>query len=78
MIAADRGTPHGEVVKMIDLIRVNGLTSFAINIDPDNDPIVNEDVEDEVTDQTNSSGSTSREQDSTPVETAKNEWLTLT
>jgi len=45
MIAADRGTPHGEVVKMIDLIRINGLTSFAINIDPDNDPIVDEDVQ---------------------------------
>ena len=44
MIAADRGVPHGEVVKLIDLIRVNGLTSFAINIDPDNDPIVDEDV----------------------------------
>lgn len=66
MIAADRGTPHGEVVKMIDLIRVNGLTSFAINIDPDNDPIVNEDVQDEVTDQANPDGSTSREQDSQP------------
>ena len=47
MIAADRGTAHGEVVKMIDLIRVNGLTSFAINIDPDNDPIVDEDVQEE-------------------------------
>lgn len=43
MIAADRGVPHGEVVKLIDLIRVNGLTSFAINIDPDNDPMVDED-----------------------------------
>ena len=46
MIAADRGVPHGEVVKLIDLVRVNGLTSFAINIDPDNDPIVDEDVAD--------------------------------
>lgn len=44
LIAADRGTPHGEVIKLIDLVRVNGLTSFAINIDPDNDPIVDEDV----------------------------------
>ena len=44
MIAADRGTPHGEVVKMIDLIRINGLTSFAINIDPDNDPVVDDDL----------------------------------
>ena len=44
MIAADRGVPHGEVVKLIDLIRVNGLTSFAINIDPDNDPVVDEDL----------------------------------
>jgi hypothetical protein len=52
MIAADRGTEHGEVVKMIDLIRVNGLTSFAINIDPDNDPMVDEDVKDEAGEQT--------------------------
>ncbi len=52
MIAADRGTEHGEVVKMIDLIRVNGLTSFAINIDPDNDPMVDEDVKDEDGEQT--------------------------
>lgn len=48
MIAADRGTPHGEVVKMIDLIRINGLTSFAINIDPDNDPVVDEDVQEDL------------------------------
>ena len=48
MIAADRGVPHGEVVKLIDLIRVNGLTSFAINIDPDNDPIVDEDIDEDV------------------------------
>merc|ERR1711991_354118 len=52
MIAADNGTPHGEVVKLIDLIRINGLTSFAINIDPDNDPIVDEDVTDEEVDKT--------------------------
>jgi biopolymer transport protein ExbD len=44
LIAADRGTSHGEVVKLIDLIRQSGLTSFAINIDPDSDPIVDEDV----------------------------------
>ena len=55
LIAADRGTPHGEVVKIIDLIRQNGLTSFAINIDPDNDPIVDEDVSE---DSVNTEGST--------------------
>jgi biopolymer transport protein TolR len=44
MIAADRGTSHGAVVRLIDLIRGNGLTSFAINIDPENDPIVDEEV----------------------------------
>ena len=66
MIAADRGTPHGEVVKMIDLIRVNGLTSFAINIDPDNDPIVDEDIKDEASDQANTDGSTNSEQESKP------------
>lgn len=61
MIAADRGTEHGEVVKMIDLIRVNGLTSFAINIDPDNDPIVDEDVQDDSSEQTPSTDSNSDE-----------------
>jgi biopolymer transport protein ExbD len=44
LIAADRGTSHGAVIKLIDLIRANGLTSFAINIDPDNDPVVDEDA----------------------------------
>ncbi|MBU0550076.1 biopolymer transporter ExbD [Myxococcota bacterium] len=34
MIAADKTTPHGEVVELIDLIRQNGVVTFAINIDP--------------------------------------------
>jgi biopolymer transport protein ExbD len=42
MIAADRATSHGEVIKLIDLIRANGLEQFAINIDPENDPVVGE------------------------------------
>ena len=64
MIAADRGTPHGEVVKMIDLIRINGLTSFAINIDPDNDPVVDEDLaeQDDEEKQSNPSNDTSGDQ----------------
>ena len=35
LIAADKKVPHGEVVKLIDLVRVNGVLSFAINIDPE-------------------------------------------
>ena len=34
MISADKAVPHGEVVKVIDLVRMNGLLKFAINIDP--------------------------------------------
>ena len=45
LIAADRDTSHGAVVKLIDLVRVNGLTSFAINIDPERDPVVVEPAE---------------------------------
>jgi len=34
MISADKRASHGEVVKLIDLVRLNGVLSFAINIDP--------------------------------------------
>jgi len=34
IIAADKGTPHGTVVRIIDLVRQNGVLKFAINIDP--------------------------------------------
>lgn len=63
LIAADRGTSHGAVIKLIDLIRANGLTSFAINIDPDNDPVVNEDVGSE---EAHSEGQISPETESQP------------
>lgn len=33
LIAADRDTPHGSVVKLIDAIRKNGITDFAINVE---------------------------------------------
>lgn len=33
LIAADRDTPHGSVVKLIDVIRKNGITDFAINVE---------------------------------------------
>jgi biopolymer transport protein TolR len=33
LIAADRDTPHGAVVKLIDVIRKNGITDFAINVE---------------------------------------------
>jgi biopolymer transport protein ExbD len=32
IIAADEGVRHGSVVRLIDLIRMNGLTRFAINV----------------------------------------------
>ena len=51
---------------MIDLIRVNGLTSVAINIDPDNDPIVDEDVQDEASDQASTDVSPKSEQEPKP------------
>jgi biopolymer transport protein ExbD len=34
IIAADTLTPHGKVVRIIDLVRQNGVLKFAINIDP--------------------------------------------
>jgi biopolymer transport protein ExbD len=33
LIAADEATPHGLVVKLIDAIRKNGITDFAINVE---------------------------------------------
>ena len=32
-IAADQTTPHGAVIKLIDLVRKNGVSDFAINVD---------------------------------------------
>jgi biopolymer transport protein TolR len=34
LIGADKVVPHGEVVGLIDLVRQEGVTKFAINIDP--------------------------------------------
>ena len=34
LIGADKVVPHGEVVKIIDLVRQEGVTKFAININP--------------------------------------------
>ena len=36
VIAADTAVSHGEVVRVIDLVRQNGIYKFAINIDPQN------------------------------------------
>ena len=33
LIAADEATPHGVVVKLIDAVRRNGITDFAINVE---------------------------------------------
>ena len=34
VIAADEAARHGQVVALIDLIKTNGITKFAINIEP--------------------------------------------
>lgn len=33
LITADVKTPHGEVVRLIDLVRKNGIKDFAINVE---------------------------------------------
>jgi len=33
VIAADKGVPYGSVVHVIDLVKTNGVTSFALNIE---------------------------------------------
>lgn len=33
LVTADKDTPHGTVVKLIDVIRKNGITEFAINVE---------------------------------------------
>lgn len=35
VIAADKGVLYGKVVHVIDLVKVNGVVSFALNIDRD-------------------------------------------
>lgn len=34
IIAADQWVKHGDVIRVIDLVRTNGLTRFAINVKP--------------------------------------------
>ena len=34
IIAADQNVKHGDVITVIDLVRTNGLTRFAINVKP--------------------------------------------
>lgn len=38
LITADQTTPHGAVVKLIDTVRKNGITDFAINVEVPADP----------------------------------------
>lgn len=33
MISADESTPHGIVIKLMDLLRMAGLTQFALNVE---------------------------------------------
>ncbi len=34
LLAADHAVPHGEMVRLIDVIKQEGVAKFAINIDP--------------------------------------------
>lgn len=38
LISADKDTPHGTVVKLIDAVRKHGITDFAINVDAEASP----------------------------------------
>ena len=33
LIGADQATPHGQVIKLIDTVRKNGISDFAINVE---------------------------------------------
>jgi biopolymer transport protein ExbD len=33
LISADQATPHGAVVRLMDALRLNGLTRFALNVE---------------------------------------------
>lgn len=39
LIAADKAVPHGKVIELIDLVRQLGVYRFALNIDPNQEPI---------------------------------------
>ena len=34
LIGADKSVSHGDVIQIIDLVKQEGVTKFAINIDP--------------------------------------------
>ncbi len=38
VIAADEKTPHGSVIKLIDAVKKNGITEFAINVEQPSGP----------------------------------------
>jgi biopolymer transport protein ExbD len=38
LIAADKATPHGTVIKLIDTVRKAGISDFAINVEAGNEP----------------------------------------
>ncbi len=38
VIAADKGVPYGRVVHVIDVVKTNGVTSFALNIERTAEP----------------------------------------
>ena len=46
LIGADHSVSHGDVVSIIDLVKQEGVSKFAINIDPqkDNNPTENEEL----------------------------------
>lgn len=38
LISADQATAHGEVIKLIDAVRKNGILDFAINVEVESPP----------------------------------------
>ena len=34
IVSADEAVPHGKVVHVIDLAKLEGITKFAINVEP--------------------------------------------
>lgn len=39
LISADQATAHGEVIKVIDAVRKNGILDFAINVEVESPPV---------------------------------------
>ena len=40
VISADKGVPYGRVISIIDLVKANGITSFALDVERGATPVV--------------------------------------